>query len=69
MVPHLNHRADTNELLTIPSLPRYIVVRVGCLPECKGLRKITGPRLRDPASWLPLAAGVTSRNLGLCRTL
>ena len=23
-----------------------------------------GPELRDPASWLPLAAGVTSRNLG-----
>ena len=67
MVSHLNHRADTNELLTIPSLPRYIVVRVGCLPECKGLRETTDPRSRVLAS--SGSGGVTSRNLGLCRTL
>ena len=28
------------------------------------IRYKAGPRLRDLASWIPLAAGVTSRNLG-----
>ena len=35
-----------------------------CSGVCTGMVKKVGPRLRDPASWLPLVAGASSYNLG-----
>ena len=35
-----------------------------CGPSCTEFREKTGPRLRDPVSWLPLAVMTSSRNLG-----
>ena len=32
-------------------------------PDCTGMAKKAGPRLRDQASWLPLAVWMRSRNL------
>ena len=42
-----------------------LVMGIGSVhPVSTEFRKTTGPRLRDPASWPPLAAAARSRNLG-----